>query len=459
MSTPAATYAPEMQLLTLKPEFEAFADPANPRGFETPEQVAIFFHEWIHYLHNVSTVHGLTTFGTLTIVWSNFRRTIGDDGWSHGKAIVPENDAQDIERQYELLKTLRGRRRTTLPPKVAPHLVTLDQVRAAPAVDRSPDELTVLECNAVVAPATEDGLPRAHKVYITANEILECAAYMLEEKAAVAMKTLLPPPSVNPYLLVPKARDRLAPGLSDECLLMCALSSVQCADPPQALLSLLQVGVDAQNRGDDPCEAVRAAGEGLLDSYESAVQDTIAQIKEMFPVDEPMARAVLSTVNRIQRNLSFRKEDLFFELSIVEALRQGPAIMRDAINRYGAPSILQKRKGDQEQMGLDLIYAFDLQGEPEGEVAAGWNMMHAAFKFLNAHLRTGSLVSTNLAVGATCPFYTSCPANYRRVAAQNCKSAPWLSIGAEEGLCEYASAVVATRPIEVSKKLADGGKG
>jgi len=453
MSTPAATYAPEMQLLTLKPDFEAFADPANPRGFESPEQVAIFFHEWIHYLHNVSTVHGLTTFGTLTILWSNFRETIGADGWSHGATNVPEKDAQDIERQYGLLKTLRSRRSTTLPQKVAPHLVTLDQVGAVPAVESCPDELTVLECNALVAPATEDGVAQAHKVYITTNEILECAAYMLEEKAAVAMKTLLPLPDVNPYLLVPKARDLLAPGLSDECLLMCALASVQCADPPRALLFLLKAGANAQNEGDDPREAVQAAGERLFEAYQPSAMASISMIDDMFPVHEPMARAVLSTLRRIERNLSYRKKDLFFELSIVESLRQGPVTMLDAIERYGAPSILQQRKGDPEQMGLDLIYAFDLPGEPKGEIAAGWNMMHAAFKFLNAHLRTGSLRSTDLVVGATCPFYTSCQAYYRRTAAQNCNSTPWLSVGAEEGLCEYALAVVATRPLEVSKSL------
>ncbi|SUG70293.1 Uncharacterised protein [Salmonella enterica subsp. enterica] len=48
-----ATYLPESQIITLTKDFPALEDPQNPIGFTNPTQFAFFFHEWIHFLHNI----------------------------------------------------------------------------------------------------------------------------------------------------------------------------------------------------------------------------------------------------------------------------------------------------------------------------------------------------------------------------------------------------------------------
>lgn len=60
--TTYASYLPESQIITLRKDFPAFTDPEKLDGFINPEQFGVFFHEWIHFLHNISTINGFSIF-------------------------------------------------------------------------------------------------------------------------------------------------------------------------------------------------------------------------------------------------------------------------------------------------------------------------------------------------------------------------------------------------------------
>lgn len=445
MSNAAASYIPDMQVMTLKPEFEAFVDPDKQGGFSTPEQVAIFLHEWIHYLHNVSTMLGLTTFCNLTIVWSNFRWTFGEDGWSHGATDIDAAEAQNIERQYGYMQVLRGRRSNTLPKDAAPEEVRFTRVTAVPADTGRPDELQLLACDVEHLRSTGAG-PQTHQLLVGTHDILECAAFLLEERAAIAMGTVPTPPPFDPYLLVLGIARLLAPSLSKEEVLMATLASLQYPDPPRVLLQLLACGEDARCTGHDPERAIRNEGTRLLEACWPSAVESLRLLEEMFPLDEPMARVVKQTVARLRANMARRRQNIFFELDIVERLRVNITSLNESIRLYGAPVLIQQRRGHDDQLGRDLMYEFQLQEMPVEELSKGWRLMHAAYRFVGAHLRGGQLLCTNEAAFSKCPFYTACDKEYRKGHPEHCRQQPWLAATSGASTCDYGVAVRITRP-------------
>lgn len=447
MSNAAASYMPEMQVMTLKPEFEAFCDPDRPVGFTNPEQVAMFVHEWMHYLHNVSTVLGLTTFCTLTIVWSNFRRTFDGDGWSLGAAYIEPGEAHDIERQYGHMAVLRGKQSNTLPSEAVLDQVRFIRVTSRPVgVNREGElQLRQLVCE-VEYKRCADQPPDPHQLVVGTHDILEGAAYLLEERAAMAMGTVPVRPPFDPYFLLIGIARLLAPGLDSEVILKAALASLQYPDPPQVLPQLLACGENALSEGQEPGEAIRLEGVRLLEAGWPSAESSLRLLEEMFPLDEPMGRAVMQTVSRLRANLTLRRRNLFFELDIVQRLRTDITALNEAIRQHGAPTLIQQRRGDEGQIGRDLMYALCHQDASVEALSEGWRLMHAAFRFMGTHLRTGSLRPTAEASASQCPFFTTCADDHRRAHAEQCRRQPWLAAASASSHCDYAVAVRITRP-------------
>lgn len=118
ISLAIATYLPDCQVITLKPEFAAFDDPENLRGIQGPDQIGFFFHEWVHYLHNVSTLQGLSAFVNLVHLWHAFRNTIGADGLSAGSAVLSHELALNIRQKVMFMAATRKRGQNNLPSSV-----------------------------------------------------------------------------------------------------------------------------------------------------------------------------------------------------------------------------------------------------------------------------------------------------------------------------------------------------
>ncbi|TXG95594.1 MAG: hypothetical protein E6R08_11230 [Nevskiaceae bacterium] len=446
----AATYSPEMQVITLKRDFPAFSDPENLVGFTTPEQIAMFTHEWIHYLHNVSTLLGLTTFCNLTMIWSNFRWSFGPSGWSESKIMLDDVTAQNIEQQYQIMQTLRGRSISSLPDYAELEFCCFTGADLKLVDTSHPVALHQIKCSIQYGNPTGVEFER-YEATIGVHEILECAAFLLEERASIALGALSPRPSLDPYLLVVGVARYIAPGLDREDVLRAAIASLQHPDPPKALKELLETGESASKHGHDPKQAIQDLGMRMLDEFWDSAEETLQLIEGLFPLDEPMGRVVKLTTSRMQANMLRRRSEFFFELDIIEKLRNGPACLEEAIRLYGAPILIQERNGYDREDGTDrdlcrdVMYDFANQDATLQPLSDGWRLMHAAYKFVGAHFRDGRLLSTESAV-AKCPFYATCDNKYRKINPKHCGNQPWLAVADDPLTCDYAFAVHITRP-------------
>lgn len=439
-----------MQVITLKRDFPAFSDPENLVGFTTPEQIAMFTHEWVHYLHNISTLLGLTTFCNLTRIWSDFRWSFGPDGWSESEIVLDDVTARNIEQQYQIMQTLRGRSVSLLPSNAVLEFSCFTEADLRLVNPSHPIALNQLKCS--VKYGNPAGVEfEVYEATIGTHEILECAAFLLEERAAIALGAMSPRPSLDPYLLVIGVARYIAPSLDREDVLLAALASLQHPDPPRALKELLESGEDASKNGLDPKQAIRELGIRMLDEFWDSAEETLQLIEGLFPLDEPMGQVVKLTASRMRANMLRRRSELFFELNIIEQFRNGPASLEEAIRTYGAPILIQERYGQDRDDGVDrdfcrdVMYDFANQDASLQPMSDGWRLMHAAYKFVGAHFSGGRLLSTKNAI-AKCPFYATCDNNYRKVHADHCGNQPWLAVLEDPLTCDYAFAVHVTRP-------------
>lgn len=183
----AASYKPDMQVLTLSRAFAAFANPEDPAGFTTPEQVAIFTHEWVHYLHNLSTMVGMTTICTYSNIWNSFRWTFRKDGWSDPAALPEPNWAQDIEVQFDYIRVLRSPNAASLPPDSDPDRTRVIRARLERATTLPQFHVHLIRLTLEYRRHADAELEE-HKATIGTHEILEYAAFALEDLAAIRLR-------------------------------------------------------------------------------------------------------------------------------------------------------------------------------------------------------------------------------------------------------------------------------
>jgi hypothetical protein len=444
MSTTIASYLPDSQLIKLGSDFAAFTDPSQPRGFVGPHEIAYIFHEWAHYLHNVSTIHGLSSFANLVHLWTEFRRTIGPDGLSRGSACLDEAEQLSIHQKLTFMAAVRRPRLIDLPSGIR-----LNQVRVSSVTfrDHAIPGLTVTTRTiiSVLSVSNESGDEFLCSVEIGAHEIIESVAYMLEERLTIKLKAIPAEPAFAPYFLLRILASRLAPSLDDQSILLCGLASLQDSDPASSIIEILQFAHRERSRGSEILPVIAERQATVIAHAQEWIDERLREVESVFPLDEPMARAVRSTTRTIRANFEFRKRSPFFELSLIDRIAASPNSLNEILKEHGACAIMQQRPGSEDDIQRDLIYEFVLQGDCDEDLHHGRRVMHAAFRFTTLH-------STNKGISATsqlrpshvtkCPFYTVCDLEPRQASSEVCAERPWLTALPETpSVCWYGQAI------------------
>lgn len=441
----AASYKPDMQVMTLSEHLPAFSDPNNPTGFTTPDQVAIVTHEWVHYLHNLSTVVGMTTVCTYANIWNSFRWTFEEDGWSHCQNEAVSSIVQDIERQFDYLSVLRSANPSTL-PNAAESCYTraidheLVKSEASPSYQIDLIKLT-LEYRRHAQAEIE-----LHNAVIGAHEIFEYAAFALEERASLKLKTLSRPAKLIPYLLVAKLADLVAPSLDRDLVLKASLASLQHPSPATKLLEILRRVERASQDGADAEREVTMAAAELIEEMKLPTELSLQQTEALFPNSEAMGNSVKHTTANIRQLLERRRQNPFFEIDAIQEFDEVETSFAKLILDFGGPLFIQRRQGDPDQVGVDLMYNFFGNDPDSHAISEGWLWSHAAYRFIGAHINERRLQSTHDAHKIKCPFYTTCVCTFRQSSPEKCASRPWLSVLDGQGTCDFAHAVHITRP-------------
>lgn len=449
VSLTAASYLPECQVITLREHFDAFADPNDTRGIQTPQELGFFFHEWLHYLHNISTVQGLSAFSNQVGLWTNFRLTIGPDGLSQGSATLPPEWQVYVRQNLSYLTASRAPRQNNFPGIVDLH--RLEITAAVPSIteiEGTGTSMTIIRCDAVLLQA--DGFRQPVSLEIGTNEILESLAVIFETELVRRLGGAVVPAAVAPYRLLEALGKHCAPDLSLAQVALCGLGSLQWSDAPGELLSMMARGQQARAAGDDTTSALASRTSQLLAETTDWREQTLKDLENCFPVDDSLSRAIKQTVANFRSNFAARILDPFFEWEIIAKSAQGVSRMDEVVRRHGVCAVIQRRPGDPDAIDRDVMFDF-VVGQTDPILGYGWRKMHASFRFLALHSTANGFAATGSlrpSERTKCPFYTACTYEPRHRHPNVCAREPWntLSCGDESSPCWYHSAVFVMRP-------------
>lgn len=147
-SIAAGCYLPEIMVIKLKPIIEALADPNDPSGFQNPIQLGVFFHEWIHYLHNVSTLLSISTLNCTIGLWHIFRSTYHNSIPS-GEDNIPEEDRLKLSEFISFLNETRSAKLSTqsdLVNRTPANSIIIKQVVLVEKVNFNGESIHAISC-------------------------------------------------------------------------------------------------------------------------------------------------------------------------------------------------------------------------------------------------------------------------------------------------------------------------
>lgn len=442
-----ASYLPDRYLITFSCAMPIVSkDNTQSRGFSGIKQISYFFHEWMHYLHNVSTVHVISSFASLVETWNAFRWTTDDQCMSSG---IINHTTPDLFRVGELMSLMAAARangKHKLPTGTRPDNVEIDGYINKEA------EIEDGASNLLLSISYSNKLGDKNKLDVAfgPSEILESLAYMLEKRFLGRLANEKPDVvEVVPYHLLVIFAQHVAPHLSEEEVLLCGLTSLQCTDPVNFLEKLLLNCEAIDGNNGTRTEHIRKAAIDQIQGAAKTVSQWLMQMDKIFPNHEPMGLAVREVVAYMRRNFEKRLTHPFFEVDFIEEMHTKGAegfsdLMSDLMQRHGVCSGKQEGSGFLDEVQRDILFDFSAVGSDQG-LTNGRRIMQASFDFVFRHFSVeGGFVSTSDARKGKCPFYTSCDLPPRIVGLpENCKYQPWMVLQSNpEKLCWYAEGVL-----------------
>lgn len=448
-----ASYLPESMLITLSPAVSLIDGNGKLVGFRNPLSFSYFFHEYVHYLHNISTVSGIGAFINTIELWRTFRITIDDIGLSKGSAALSQSQQDHLATLRAVLSATRGSKPPTT--NIAhPTRLRIASIRPT-TLAKSPhgDLVTALTCDAEVSDRNNT---EACAVQLGTLELLEGVAWLLEKRAAQAVDPTvsISEPPLFPYRVVEAAIDHAVPGLSEDAIICCVLSALQSTDAPDAFFQLLGIAKTGMDQG-DPVGALRRATVAVLNQNQAQTESVFARLEGEFSGNGIFASTIRQIVGTARAALQRRIVDPYFELILIEEMKTTPDAFQNAIRKLAPCATLQQRPGADDDVLRDALLSFSLQPKAgETDIEDGIRVMHSMFHFIRCHRPDEGLVETARARSLPCPYYTCCNLKLRQSDPDICKKAPWKSADwprwdAKKGACWYGAGVQHTRPPKI----------
>jgi hypothetical protein len=454
MATPhaIASYLPESMLIKIGPDLIIF-DPDAPGIFPTAFAFGFFFHEYAHFLHNISTVSGVAVVINTIELWRCFRQTIDAAGNCGGSGSDDAARKNHLQTLISYLSAARQNHRPLLKTIASPVSVTITSVTERSDVQGTNQEiLSVLECDAIVS--DQGGQTENSTIRIGTLELLESAAWLLEKRMVTAInpqETISPPP-VFPYHIVEALADYAAPGLEEEGVLACVLAALQSSDAPQALKEILEIARQAVQSGHDPVTALRQSTLHALNQGADQLEQVFGALEAEFSNDGVLARAIRRIISAARQGFELRRVDPFFELRIIENIGSRSWSLKNVIRQIPSCAVLQIRPDDENHIGRDILSSFLPNADEYGQdPEAGLRVVHSVFDYVGRHRTKEGLTTTQQAQRGSCPFYTCCDLSLRKKEPDVCRNTPWKSADWPDwdragSACCYGTAVRITRP-------------
>jgi hypothetical protein len=419
----------------------------------SPMPASLFLHEWLHYVHNISTLSGIYSFACIIHLWVHFRNGMDSSGFFVGKNESGEYNKLAVA---ELLKRNKIFRRQ-LNEKTSIDFIEICGVSKEEepllVANNGVEAVTVIVCSI----KSGDRLnPTLAAIKIGVVEIIEGLAFLLEERFLTGHCELPQKPKVVPYKLLSTLAIYIVNDIDKDDIIACALTSLQFNDPPCKLMELLnEIKPKETTVRKDFLEKI---AKNHLDDSAVVMAEIFNSIEGFFPLDEPMGMVIKDLIGVMKHKMELRKRAPFFELMMLDQIKKEKVDLRSEklekiIAEFSCPRILASKPIKDDDIDHDYIFIFGNPSLITEESTFGFQKLHSAFHFLGLHFGEDCFQMTEAITASStrkrCPFYTACRYELRKEKPTLCELTPWESLKLEmdpRSACWYRAGVRATMP-------------
>jgi len=399
-------------------------------------QSVILFHEWMHFLQNTSTLHGVSAFVCIIELWNAFRQTTDFKGIGLGTTPSFDKKIFQTETLFQIFYEARNSKKIDIPKETSPDLISVEGHQLS-------GEGRHLDL--IVNISNGDGDYNKANISLSALEIIESTAYLLEKRLLFLRSGRQSAQAIAlPYHALTIFAKYYAPTLDESEIIMCGFASLQSSVPYEALLELMSLCEKTKKT----CrrKALSKVVSHQLEKEKSTYLGWLDRLSEMFSANKSIAKALNKTVNTIRSNLLARIEHPFYELDICDLLARGDEreLQKNLITsmkKFGTCTVVQEFSGTDDELERDITFEFSI-GEPK--INEERLEMICSMEYVARHIKNdGNFQKTELTRDKPCPIYTSCPADNRKNHPMRCKTKPWLTVhDYPEKFCSYAKGVL-----------------
>ncbi|MFO0757035.1 MAG: hypothetical protein U0359_11125 [Byssovorax sp.] len=420
------------------------------------ETLSTFFHEYFHYLQNISTVSGFAGYHATQQLLALFSRTIDKSGLSQGSARLDATGKQRLHQIASYLDLLEG--------DEGPERVVLESVKG---VDQRSRELpfgngvarlseVTLRCEV----ETNQGVRQEVNLRLGLYAIEEGLAFEIDRIVAGIDGQAVDHDAAPafPYLVLRHLGEHLAPGIERRDLIACGLLSLLCNDPARAIVDGLRDFGQRRSQSasrDDALAAVELAlREARVDNIKLILED-IKGLKKMH-ASRGIAASAMDRVGELFSVLLSRGlEDPFWDVRPFLSDNLDQNTLTQLLHTVDPCIVIQRLHNNEEDINdsdrpeHDLMLAFGTPGQATREVTKrAIPVLQCQVHYVSVHLASDEFIPSDKVGGtpeAACPFYSSCTLQLRRDHAEVCKGSPWeIYALSQKETCWYGAAVAGT---------------
>ncbi len=431
------------------------------------DYLAVYLHEYWHYLQNISTISGIITFILMQELLALFSKTL--EVCPSGKISSKGNSGLDADGQQVFANIIKMF--TTIQGQMKPAGLRTKLIRdwRIGGIKKEEIELTwnskkllrhQLKLDLIINYL--DGSSDATvQLTVASGAIQESIAYIIERHLGAQNPSLLVEASPHfPYTVLEHLVEYIVGNQNEPLDIIASIGtlSLMSNNPAASLYDFLIDYRDHRHRGFGPTASLNAILKNMCDQVNEAIN--ILQRGDLFSIEKMhMGRGLAETgakyiVSVIRKAIQRRKEYPLFDLefSTKNTPKQVVKSVNKLLRQFPPCDVLQERSGNIDDLMRDFLGTSQLVRMQSGFLPSdGIRTLQSQQHFMQQHLRTKGFIATNC-IGidgdSRCPYYTVCDLPLRQDAASVCDQSPWehWERGPNQA-CWYSSGVASTAGI------------
>lgn len=417
----------------------------------TLARLAVFIHEYMHYIHNFSTVAGIYGFVAQLRLTKLFMGTVGVAGKSYGDSVLDQEALAELRGVAAWLAHLRGGQSPNLQDSSAitsAELTFLNVEFGQSSIHLSVQDIDVFFAEAKFDVKGRHGMESPISIRFGSDVLMEGLALEVERllySTQAGDTSFIEQAPPFPYKVARIAFEGFS-GLqpSFEMMAKILVLALQTSDPGYSFFMIAQALKDEAANGsiEDSLAVITQATEEAIGGVIEALCDrTLLMEVQAFRNKGRAGRGLSLMKDWCTTYLRLRQSKPFFELDIIAAGLDREALI-NLLKIYPPCPIFQETGPDDADVEMLLLSP----AEPDAEQIKDLGATQGLLQFSARHLRGDRILATSSLRHGSCRFYGACKAPLATSSPDVCTKRPWESFSPSdtEG-CWYAQGVSLAR--------------